>query len=48
MGNKSGKISKISILFFDKILFPISKFIDKITLGKIIRKNMVIVAGLIK
>jgi SAM-dependent methyltransferase len=48
IGNKSGGISKNSIVFYDNIIFPISKFIDKITFGRLLGKNIVIIAELIK
>ncbi len=43
IGSKEGEISKKSILIYDKIIFPISLFFDKITFGKIIGKNLMIV-----
>lgn len=37
-------ISQKSLAFYDRFVFPISKMIDKITLGKIIGKNIVLKA----
>lgn len=42
IGNKNGTISPLSIKIFDKVIFPISLFLDKITFGKILGKNIVI------
>lgn len=43
-GNKDGDISEKSILFYDKVVFPISLFIDKISFGKLIGKNLMLIA----
>ena len=42
IGNKNGTISPLSIKIFDKIIFPISLFLDKVTFGKILGKNIII------
>jgi SAM-dependent methyltransferase len=44
IGSKEGDISKKSILIYDRVVFPISHFIDKITFGKIIGKNLMLKA----
>ena len=41
---RNGTISIRSILFYDSIIFPISRFFDRITCGKIIGKNLIIEA----
>ena len=43
IGDENGDVSKKSILFYDKIIFPISSFFDKITLGKVLGKNLMII-----
>lgn len=41
IGNKNGEISVSSIKIYDKLIFPLSKFFDKLTHGKIVGKNIV-------
>jgi predicted SAM-dependent methyltransferase len=42
--DNSGEINTRNLIIYDKIIFPISIFIDKITFGKIIGKNLMIIA----
>ena len=42
--DNSGKINPTSLMIYDKFLFPVSMIIDKITFGKLIGKNLMIVA----
>lgn len=42
IGNKSGEVSPKALKFYDKIIFPISLLLDKITKGKILGKNIII------
>lgn len=42
--DNSGEIKSSSLIIYDKFLFPISLFFDKITFGKLIGKNLMIVA----
>ena len=42
IGNKQGKVSPLSIKIYDKFLFPISLFFDKITKGRLLGKNIII------
>ncbi len=42
--DNSGEINPTSLIVYDKFLFPISMLIDKITFGKLIGKNLMIVA----
>lgn len=42
IGNKQGKVSPLSIKIYDKFLFPISLFFDKITNGNFLGKNIII------
>lgn len=42
--DNSGEIKPSSLILYDKFVFPISLFFDKITLGKCIGKNLMIVA----
>jgi len=42
--DNSGKINPRSLKIYDKFIFPLSVFIDKITFGKIIGKNLMIIA----
>lgn len=41
-GNKHGFFEEKPIIFFDKYIFPISRFLDKITFGKILGKNLIL------
>ena len=41
---QNGTISINSIQFYDRLIFPISRFFDRITYGKIIGKNLIIEA----
>lgn len=43
IGNNQGDISSKSLLFYDKLIFPISRFFDKLTFGKFLGKNIYIV-----
>lgn len=43
IGNNQGSISAKSLMFYDKVIFPISRFLDKLTFGKILGKNIYIV-----
>lgn len=43
IGNSHGDISSGSLKFYDKFIFPISRFFDKITFGKILGKNVYII-----
>jgi SAM-dependent methyltransferase len=40
LNKKNGEITKNQILIFDRILFPISRFLDKVIFSKIIGKNL--------
>ena len=40
--DNSGDIKPKSLKIYDKLIFPISTFIDKITFGKLIGKNLMI------
>lgn len=42
--DNSGDISLKSIILYDRIIFPLSSFFDKITFGKIIGKNLIVTA----
>ncbi len=42
IGNDKGDISPTCLKIYDKLLFPVSKFLDKITFGKILGKNIII------
>jgi len=42
--DNSGDINPKSLKLYDRIIFPISVFIDKITFGKLIGKNLMIIA----
>ena len=42
--DSSGEIKPSSLMVYDKLIFPISLFFDKITFGKLIGKNLMIVA----
>jgi SAM-dependent methyltransferase len=42
--DNSGEIDPKSLKIYDKFIFPLSVFIDKITLGKIIGKNLMLIA----
>lgn len=42
--DNSGEINPKSLKIYDKFIFPVSAFIDKITFGKIIGKNLMIIA----
>lgn len=42
--DNSGDINPKSLEIYDKVVFPISTFIDKITSGKLIGKNLMIIA----
>lgn len=44
--DNSGDINPSSLKIYDKYLFPISVFIDKITFGKLIGKNLMVIARL--
>lgn len=44
--DNSGEINPLSLKIYDKYLFPISMMMDKITFGKLIGKNLMIVARL--
>ncbi|MFD2936101.1 class I SAM-dependent methyltransferase [Spirosoma flavum] len=37
---KDGRITKDSVIFYDRIIFPISRVFDQLTSGKIIGKNV--------
>ncbi len=41
---ENGKISLFQVFIFDKILFPIGKIFDKLTMGKFFGKNLIIEA----
>ena len=38
---KDGRITKESIIFYDRAVFPVSRLFDKITTGRIIGKNVI-------
>lgn len=40
IGSRQGDISPKSLKFYDKFIFPLSLFLDKITQGKILGKNV--------
>ena len=42
--NQSGTPSTFSIKFYDKFIFPLSLFLDKITKGRILGKNLCLIA----
>ena len=43
---KNGEINLFQILVFDKILFPIGRIFDRLTMGKLFGKNLIIEAKL--
>ena len=43
IGSKQGDINPNSLKIYDRFIFPISRFLDKITVGKILGKNVCIV-----
>ncbi len=42
-GNKQGDISPVTLKFYDRFLFPVSRFLDKLTQGSILGKNVCII-----
>ncbi len=44
VGSKEGDLSKKSILFYDRVIFPLSALIDKITFGRVVGKNLMLIA----
>ena len=40
IGSRQGDIFPKSLKFYDKFIFPLSLFLDKITQGKILGKNV--------
>lgn len=42
IGNQQGKISPASLKFYDRFVFPVSRFFDKITMGYFLGKNLYI------
>ncbi len=38
---KDGRITKESVIFYDRLIFPISRLLDKVTVGQIIGKNVI-------
>ncbi len=43
IGSEQGDINPNSLKIYDRFIFPISRFLDKITVGKILGKNVCIV-----
>ena len=43
-GSKNGEINQTALYIFDRFIFPISRFADKITMGKICGKNILCIA----
>lgn len=39
--DKDGHITKDSIVFYDRVVFPVSRFFDKLTFGRVIGKNVI-------
>ncbi len=37
---KDGRITKESIVFYDRLIFPVSRLFDKLTVGQVIGKNV--------
>lgn len=44
-GNKTGKPSTTALKIYDKFIFPLSVFLDKITFGTLLGKNIIIKAS---
>ena len=44
MVNKSGTPNVAIVKFYDNIIFPLSVFLDKITGGKLLGKNLFLIA----
>lgn len=38
---KDGRITKDSVIFYDRIIFPVSRLFDKLTVGQVIGKNVI-------
>ena len=38
---KDGRITKESVIFYDRVVFPVSRFFDKLTTGQVIGKNVI-------
>jgi SAM-dependent methyltransferase len=38
---KDGRITKESVVFYDRVVFPVSRLFDKLTLGHVIGKNVI-------
>jgi SAM-dependent methyltransferase len=45
---RSGDLSASSVMFYDRIIFPLSRFCDKITCGRLIGKNLLLEAMKVK
>ena len=43
--DNSGVINENSIKIYDKAIFPVSNFIDKLTFGNVIGKNLILEAS---
>lgn len=44
LGSKNGDINKLSLIIFDRVIFPLGRLIDKLTQGKICGKNVLAIA----
>ncbi len=44
IGSRQGDIAPQSLKFYDKFVFPLSRFLDKLTCGKILGKNILLCA----
>ncbi len=38
---KDGRITKESVVFYDRVIFPVSRLFDKLTVGQVIGKNVI-------
>ena len=38
---KDGRITKESVIFYDRVIFPVSRVFDKLTIGQFIGKNVI-------
>lgn len=38
---KDGRITKDSVVLYDRVIFPVSRLFDKLTLGHVIGKNVI-------
>lgn len=43
IGNKEGKIRKSHIKFYDSFVFPLSRLLDRLTGGKLLGENLLLI-----